>query len=480
MLTILLILLPFVAGAIALAFKDEMKVKKASVVMSSAIFAITIAMLALYGRTGAFNINMMWIPLINSHLHFGLDGISVTMVLLTTGLMPLIFSAKDGVEIKRAHIYYALLFFAQGAILGVFSALDNFLFYIFWELSLVPIYFILLLWGGEGSRKVTLKFFIYTATGSLLMLVANIYIFMHSMTHSFDMQGMYNQLIPQSQQSWLFWMIFAAFAIKAPVFPLHTWMPSTYTKAPMKGTMLLSAIMSKMGIYGMIRWLLPVVPQGAAQWGSTVMVLAIIGVVYASIITLKQKDLKTFSAYTSMAHIGLIVAGLFAFNLVGMQGVMFQMVAHGINVIGLLYIINIMETSSGSRLVDKFGGIRSAAPRLSSLFMLVTFGIVALPLTNGFIGEFLLISGIFKFNIWMAAVGGLSIIMGAIYMLYMFQKTMLGTPGELSSKVTDIKGGAFLALSIIAILIVVMGVMPQPTLDVTTSAVSSILTYLNI
>lgn len=479
MLTVLLILLPFVAGAVALCLKDEMKVKRASLAMSVAMLAVTGVTMALYYGTPLFGINVMWIPLINAHLHLGMDGISAVMVLLTTGLMPFILSAKDG-ELKRANIYYALLFFAQGAILGVFTALDNFLFYIFWELSLVPVYFIVLLWGGEGSRKVTLKFFIYTAAGSLLMLVANIFIFLHSSTHSFDMAGMYNQNLSAGQQSWLFWMIFAAFAIKAPVFPLHTWMPSTYTTAPMKGTMLLSAIMSKMGIYGMIRWLLPMAPQGAAQWGSTVMVLAIIGVVYASIITLKQKDLKAFSAYTSMAHIGMIVAGLFAFNLVGIQGVMFQMVAHGINVVGLLYIINIMEVDGGSRLIEKFGGIRSAAPRLSSLFMIITFGVVALPLTNGFIGEFLLISGIFKYSFWMAAVGGLSIIMGAVYMLYMFQKTMLGATGPLSGKITDIKGCALVALSVLALLIVVLGVMPQPILDTTLSSVSSILSFIKI
>lgn len=478
MLTILLILLPFVAGSLLFAFKDEKMVKKAALGMSIAIFAAAGITIGLFANSSLFSIDVMWISAISSHLHLGLDGISIAMVLLTTGLMPFIFSVKDG-EVRRIKLFYALMFFAQGAILGVFMALDSFLFYIFWELSLVPIYFIILLWGGEGSRKTTLKFFIYTAAGSLLMLVANIYVFMHSATHSFDITGMYNQQLSAGDQSWLFWMIFVAFAIKAPVFPLHTWMPATYTKAPMKGTMLLSAIMSKMGIYGMIRWLLPVVPLGAAQWGSTVMVLAIIGVVYASIITLKQKDLKTFSAYTSMAHIGLIVAGLFAFNLVGMQGVIFQMVAHGINVVGLLYIISIMETQGGSRLITSFGGLRSNTPRLSSLFMIITFGMVALPLTNAFIGEFLLISGIFKVSIWMATAAGLSIILGAIYMLYMFQKTMLGTPGPESAKVVDVKGTAFIALAIIALLIVVTGVMPQPILDVTASAVDSILTITN-
>jgi NADH-quinone oxidoreductase subunit M len=478
MLTILLILLPFVAGSLLLAFKDEKMVKRAALGMSVAIFAATSIALALFSNTSLFTIDVMWIAAIGSHLHLGLDGISIAMVLLTTGLMPFIFSVNDG-EIRRGKVFYALMFFAQGAILGVFTALDGFLFYIFWELSLIPIYFIILLWGGEGSRRTTLKFFIYTAAGSLLMLVAYIFIFMNSSTHSFDITGMYNQHISPGNQSWLFWMIFVAFAIKAPVFPLHTWMPETYTKAPMKGTMLLSAIMSKMGIYGMIRWMLPIVPLGSAQWGNTVMVLAIIGVVYASIITLKQKDLKTFSAYSSMAHIGLIVAGLFAFNLVGMQGVIFQMVAHGINIVGLLYIISIMETEGGSRLISSFGGLRSNTPRLSSLFMIITFGMVALPLTNAFIGEFLLITGIFKVSIWMAATAGLSIILGAIYMLYMFQKTMLGTAGPESAKIIDVKGCAFTALAIIALLIVVTGVMPQPILDVTSSAVDSILAYLN-
>lgn len=477
MLTILLILLPLVAGGFILALKEEKMVKKAALAASVALFAATAGILAMFYGTPLLSINMLWISAINSHLHLGVDGISLVLILMAVGLLPFIVAA-DNASIKKPNVFYALLFFSISAILGVFMALDSFLFYIFWELSLIPVYFLALIWGGEGSRKATLKFFIYTAAGSLLMLVANIYIYMVSSAHSFDIAGMYNQHLSAGEQSWLFWLIFIAFAIKAPIFPFHTWMPETYTKAPMKATMILSAIMSKMGIYGMVRWLIPMVPLGVAQWGNTVMVVAVIGVVYASIVTLMQKDLKTFSAYTSMAHISLIVAGVFAANQISMQGVLFQMVAHGVNVVGMLYIISILEAKSGSRLISDFGGIRSIAPKFSSLFMIVTFGVVALPLTNGFIGEFLLITGIFEHSIWMAAVAGLSIIMGAIYMLYMFQKVVLGESGSKSSMIGDSKGTSFALLSLLALAIVVMGIFPQPILDATASTVSGILSFL--
>ncbi|MDP4206647.1 MAG: proton-conducting transporter membrane subunit, partial [Bacteroidota bacterium] len=227
-----------------------------------------------------------------------------------------------------------------------------------------------------------------------------------------------------------------------------------------------------------IRWLLPVVPVGVALWGNVAMILAIIGVLYGSIIALKQNDLKTLVAYSSIAHVGLIAAGLFAGNFQSLQGVMFQMLVHGINVVGLFYLIDIIETRTGTRKISELGGIRSLSPKFTSLFMIIMLGSIALPLTNGFIGEFLLISGIFSYNIWMAFAAGLTIIMGAIYMLYMFQRVMLGTPSSASLKFQDVSGVELIGLSILAILVIALGVYPQPLLDLTSDAVNSLFSFI--
>ncbi|MDP4184494.1 MAG: NADH-quinone oxidoreductase subunit M [Bacteroidota bacterium] len=478
MLTLLLIGLPFVAGFLLLGIKNATLVKRLAFSTSLASVVLTVCCLIAY-KTGqtVLEVNYLWIPSLGIHFHLGIDGISMVMVILSTLLMPFIILAGKKNQ-EKAHVLYPLMLFMQGAMIGVFTSLDCFLFYIFWELSLIPIYFIILIWGGHNRKRITLKFFIYTLSGSLLMLLAFISLYLLSPNHTFDITGIYGLNLPADVQSWLFWFIFIAFAIKMPIFPLHTWQPSTYTAAPAQGTMLLSGIMLKMGIYGVIRWLLPVVPVGVALWGNVAMILAIIGVLYGSIIALKQNDLKTLVAYSSIAHVGLIAAGLFAGNFQSLQGVMFQMLVHGINVVGLFYLIDIIETRTGTRKISELGGIRSLSPKFTSLFMIIMLGSIALPLTNGFIGEFLLISGIFSYNIWMAFAAGLTIIMGAIYMLYMFQRVMLGTPSSASLKFQDVSGVELIGLSILAILVIALGVYPQPLLDLTSDAVNSLFSFI--
>jgi NADH-quinone oxidoreductase subunit M len=479
MLTIALLILPLLAGLALLGIRNATVARKTALGASVAVLALAATLVNVYLHNPSLLVaDYLWIPAFNAHFHLGVDGITAVMLLLSTVLMPFIIASQHK-KVSKPGVFYALLFFTQTAVLGVFMALDSFLFYVFWELSLIPIYFLMIVWGeGDDRRKVTLKFFLYTIFGSLLMLVAFAYIYISSPVHSFDITGMYGQHLSAFDQSWLFWLIFLAFAIKTPLFPLHTWMPKAYTQAPMAATMMLSAILSKMGIYGFIRWLMPLVPQGTAQWSWLVIVLAVIGIIYASFLTLKQNDMKTFSAYSSMAHTSMIVAGLFAINTQGMQGAIFQMLVHGINMVGLLYIVTIFEKEAGTRLVNQLGGIRAIAPRLASLFMLIMLGTIALPLTNGFIGEFLLISGLFKFNAWIAAVAGLSIIMGAVYMLYLYQKTMLGKLGNNVLSFADVRGTNFSFLSIIAALIVIMGVVPQPLLNMSEQAVSNVLKYL--
>lgn len=478
MLTIALLILPLLAGFALLGIRKASVARKTALGASVAILALTAVLVNVYLHNPALLVvDYLWIPAFNSHFHLGVDGITAVMLLLSTILMPFIIASQHK-EVNKPGIFYALLFFTQASVLGVFMALDSFLFYVFWELSLIPIYFLMIVWGeGDDRRKITLKFFLYTIFGSLLMLLAFAYIYIGSPTHSFDITGMYGQHFSAFDQSWLFWLIFLAFAIKTPLFPLHTWMPKAYTQAPMAATMMLSAILSKMGIYGFIRWLMPLVPQGTAQWSWLVIVLAVIGIIYASFLTLKQNDMKTFSAYSSMAHTSLIVAGLFALNVQGMQGAVFQMLVHGINMVGILYIITLFEKETGSRMANQLGGIRAIAPKFASLFMLIMLGTIALPLTNGFVGEFLLISGIFKFNVWMAAFAGLTIIMGAIYMFYLYQKTMLGKLGN-NISFTDVKGIDFSFLSVIAALVIIMGILPQPLLNLSEQAVSNVLKYL--
>lgn len=478
MLTIFLILLPLLAGIGLLTIKNDFFARKIALWSSIAIFVYTLFLVfCYYTGLGSLTVDWQWIPIFNAHFHLDIDGVSLIMILLSVGLLPFIILSQKK-NVSQAGTFYALLYFSFSAILGVFTAFDSFLFYICWELSLIPIYFLIILWGeGENRKKVTLKFFLYTVLGSLFMLVGFAYIYVHSASQSLDISGMAGQHLSVFEQSWLFWFIFIAFAIKTPLFPFHTWMPATYTQAPMAVTMLLSAVMSKMGIYGFIRWLIPLVPQGTMQWSWLVILLAVIGVVYASFITLKQADMKTFLAYSSMAHTGIIVAGLFALNIQGAQGAVFQMLVHGINMVGLLYLVNIFELQTGTRIISQLGGIRSMAPRLASLFLLILLGSVALPLTNGFVGEFLLISGIFAFSPWMAAFAGLSIIMGAVYMLFLYQKVMLGTLGE-KSTITDLKGAPFIALSIISFVVIALGVFPQPILDISELTVRNILQYL--
>ncbi|KAF1856531.1 hypothetical protein Lal_00049057 [Lupinus albus] len=325
-------------------------------------------------------------------------------------------------------------------LLTVFTALDGFLFYVGWEAALIPIYFICALWGGENRIRVNIKFFIYTFAGSLFMLLAIIYLYLQTPNKVYDVHAFYELSLNIKQQTWVFWGFFIAFAIKMPIFPFHTWQPDTYTEAPTAGTMMLSGIMLKMGIYGVIRWLIPNAPIGFLKMEYVVLLLSVAGIVYASIIAFKQKDGKRLVAYSSIAHVGLIAAGIFAWSIQGLQGAMIQMVSHGINVVGMFFIWDIISRRLGTRDMSQLGGIAKVAPQFSIAFLIIVLGTVALPLTNGFVGEFLLLKGVYNYTIVFAAVAGLTIIFGAVYMLRMYKQVMQGELNELTATFTDIKG----------------------------------------
>jgi NADH-quinone oxidoreductase subunit M len=313
------------------------------------------------------------------------------------------------------------------------------------------------------------------------MLVALIYIYLQTPgSHSFDIQALYaaGKSLPLATQGILFWGLFIAFAIKMPVFPFHTWQPDTYTVAPTQGTMLLSGIMLKMGIYGVIRWLLPMVPAGVHEWSSFAIVLSVIGIIYASCIAIVQKDFKRLVAYSSIAHVGLISAGVFTLTVQGLQGAMVQMVSHGINVFALFYIIDEIEDRTGTRNLSELGGVRSIAPHFATAFMIVMLGSVALPLTNGFVGEFLLINGLYQYGAWTAAFAGLSIILGAIYMLNAYQKTMLGELNQTTAKFPEMNTEEMSILIPVVLMIVAFGIYPKPLLHLSEPAVAKLLTLM--
>src|ERR1035437_9129453 len=426
MITVLLIFFPLIAALLLLSIKGE-QVK--NIALGAAIVEFIISIFALtqfqHNADVQFDFNTPWINSLGISFHVGIDGISMLMVLLTTFLVPIIILTSFKTEYENPAIFYSLILAMQMALIGVFVSLDGFLFYVFWELALIPIYFICLLWGGENRAKITFKFFVYTLFGSLLMLVALIYLYLHTGNvplnsgewtgvRSFDIQALYaaGASLSSTEQTWIFWALFIAFAIKMPVFPFHTWQPDTYTVAPTQGTMLLSGIILKMGTYGLIRWLLPLAPLGVQEWGQTAMILSIVSILYASIIAIMQKDFKRLIAYSSIAHAGLISAGIFSLTVQGLQGGMMQMLAHGINVVGLFFVVDVLFNRTKTQDISQLGGIRNVTPYFATMFMMVLLGSVALPLTNGFVGEFLLINGVYQYNAYMAGFAGLTVILG--------------------------------------------------------------------
>ena len=480
--TTLLLLLPFLSGLFCLLLKGE-KVKYFALTAALITLAFSVYMLIYFCSCGnlQYNINLPWIPAFGISYSVGMDGISLLLVILTTFLVPLIILSSFRQQYLNSSLFYCLILIMQSALIGVFVAQDAFLFYIFWELALIPIYFICLIWGGSNKGKITFKFFIYTLAGSLCMLIGIIYLYLQTKDGSFNIQSFYEagQNLPLDKQTFVFAAFFLAFAIKMPVFPFHTWQPDTYTISPTPGTMLLSGIMLKMGIYGVIRWLYPLTPAAFQEYGFLIILFSTIGIVYASIIALYQKDFKRMIAYVSIAHVGLISAGIFSNTIEGLQGAIIQMLAHGVNVVGLFFILEIIIDRTKTLQIDALGGIRSVAPNLSIFFIIILLSSVALPLTGGFIGEFLLFAGIFKYNVWIAGVAGLTIILGAVYMLKSFQKVMLGETNSLTSNFKDLFLSEKIVLIPIILAIFFIGLYPQPILKLTEPAVKKIMEVAN-
>jgi NADH-quinone oxidoreductase subunit M len=483
MITTTLLFFPLVIGILLFFIKGE-NVKKIALGASLVELVLGVIAFTQFDKKNAlaqFETNIPWIKGMGINFHIGMDGISLVLVLLTTVLLPFILLAANRNTYKNPSNLYALMLLMQFGLIGVFTAQDAFLFYIFWEVALIPIYFIALLWGGAERIRITFKFFIYTLAGSLLMLVALIYLYLQTpLPHSFSLQALYDLQLNNGTQSWVFWMLFLAFAIKMPVFPFHSWLADTYTDAPTPGTMLLSGIMSKMGVYGAIRILLPIVPQGVFEWGPTAITLAVIGVVYASLMAMFQKDYKRLIAYSSAAHVGLIAAGVFSVTNNGLSGAVIQMFAHGVSAFGLFYVVDILMQRTKTRQIDHLGGIRIVAPVYATAFMIIMMASIALPLTSGFIGEFLLLAGIYEYNGWLAFFGGLTTILGAVYMLKSYQTALLGDKSHVSHDFFDLVWQEKVILFPIILLIFVLGVYPKPLLEVIEPAVKNIFTLMEV
>ena len=478
---LLLIFLPLI-GAIATAiFAKQNTAKVSALAFSLLTLVVTVALLAKFAPNAStqFVVNYPWISQLGINFHVGLDGISIVTVLLTNVLMPIIILASYKHDYKNSNAFYALILFMQSGLLVVFLALDAFLFYIGWEAALIPIYFICAMWGGKDRIKVNMKFFVYTIAGSLFMLLGIIYLYLQNPAHNFAWEAFYNIKLDSTSQAWVFWAFFIAFAIKMPIFPFHTWQPDTYVTAPTAGTMLLSGIMLKMGIYGVIRWLLPIVPQAVQDWGYVVIILSIIGVVYAAIIAFTQKDAKRLLAYSSISHVGLIAAGIFTVSLQGLQGGMIQMLSHGINVVGLFFVFDIIYAQLKTNKIEELGGLAKVAPQLAITFLILLLGAVALPGTNGFIGEFLLLLSVYSYHAWIGAIAGLTIIFSAVYMLRAYQKMMLGETNSLTATFKDISGSEKVVLYTVCALVIVIGVYPKPLLQLSEASVEHLLQQIN-
>lgn len=487
-----LLLLPLAGSVLVFAFRNS-KSRYLALAIAFAQLILTFFALACFNNIPTvdselqYEITAPWSNYIKSTIHFGIDGMSMLMLLLTNLLVPLIILSSFNKNPYK-NSFYALILLMQFGLVGVFTALDGLLFYAFWEITLIPIWFIAGLWGQDDKKfSFTTKFFVYTFVGSLFMLAGLIYVYTHSA--SFALTDLYNADLSNTEQVVVFWFIFFAFAVKLPVFPFHTWQPDTYTYSPTQGSMLLSGIMLKMAVYGVLRYLLPITPVAiGGTSGGIVLMLCVFGIIYGALIAIVQNDSKRLIAYSSLSHVGLITAGIFAsailtlrgnFTFEGGQGAMVMAFAHGINVVGLFYCADILTKKFKTRDIRQMGGLAKVAPNFAVLFMIILFGSLGVPLTNGFIGEFILIKSVYDYNAVLGIIAGLTIILAAVYLLRFYAKSMFGKGNEaVLANVKDISGVEFSVLASLSVFVILMGIFPQSVLDMVNSSLQYIYTAL--
>jgi NADH-quinone oxidoreductase subunit M len=425
-----------------------------------------------------------WITQFGISYHMGIDGISLLLVLLTTFLSALAILSTWSAVTNGVKGYMISLLFLETGMLGVFCALDFVLFYVFWEVMLIPMYFIIGIWGGPRRIYSAVKFFIYTMSGSVLMLVGIIVLYFINYKATgiltFDILTYHHLALPSNIQHWLFLAFFFAFAIKVPMFPFHTWLPDAHVEAPTAGSVILAGVLLKMGTYGFLRFSLPIFPQASVDFIPLILCLALIGIIYGALVSLAQDDVKRLVAYSSVSHLGYCMLGMFALNMEGIKGSILQMVNHGLSTGALFLIVGILYERRHTRLISDYGGILKVMPVFAALFLLVAFSSMGLPGLNGFVGELLILIGSFKASLWFGLFATTGLILGAVYLLWMYKRVMYGeiTKDE-NRELKDMTRREYAYLVPIIVFIVLIGVYPKPFLDKMDASVGHLLQVVN-
>ncbi len=478
-----LIFLPVVGAMVLLLIprSQETLIKWAALAVSLLDFGLSIPLFTNFDKTThlmQFAERSAWIPAWNINYSLGLDGISVLFVLLSTLVTILcVLISWNSIKAKVKEFYIAILL-VEGAMIGVFCALDFFLFYIFWEAMLIPMYLLIGVWGGPNRVYAAVKFFLYTLVGSVLMLVGIIVLYFYA-GRTFDIVALATKSYPYNMQLVLFWAFFAAFAVKVPMFPVHTWLPDAHTEAPTAGSVILAAILIKMGAYGFLRFSMPILPDASRAMTPVMMTLSVIAIIYGGIICLAQTDMKRLIAYSSVSHMGFVTLGIFALNTQGMEGGILQMVNHGIVTGALFLSIGAIYDRTHTRQIADYGGVASVMPTYASLFIVFTLASIGLPSTNGFVGEFLIILGGFTANQWAGVLAATGIIIGAGYMLWLYQRVFFMQTNPKVAGLSDIGGREIITLLPMIILIFWIGIYPDTFLGFMHESVSHLVERVN-
>ncbi|MBK9167436.1 MAG: NADH-quinone oxidoreductase subunit M [Bryobacterales bacterium] len=451
-------------------------IRQVTLLLSLVIFAGSLGLLS--GTQP--DTNVPWIPDFNINFHLSIDGLSIWLVLLSTLLTPIAVLISWKYIDHRVKEYHALLFLLEFGVIGVFVAMDLFLFYVFWEVSLVPMYLLVGIWGHERRIYAAVKFFLYTMAASVLMLVAIVYVYLQAGTFSYPeilrMIGSSQLVFSPTAQFWLFLAFFVAFAVKVPLFPLHTWLPDAHVEAPTAGSVMLASVMLKLGTYGIVRFCLPMFPGAARECADWIVALAIIGIIYGALVALVQPNMKKLVAYSSVSHLGFVVLGIFSFTQYGMDGAVYQMLNHGISTGALFILVGCLYERRHSLEIKDYGGVGTVAPWLSIVFVVTTLASVGLPTLNNFVGEFMVLVGAAKVSLTWAALASLGVILSVCYMLWLYQRTFTGeTPEEVRKHVYDLTPREWAALLPLVILMVWMGISAQTFLPRITASTSPIL-----
>lgn len=479
----LAIWVPIVGGLLVLASGSDRNASVARfIALASALLGLVVS-IPLYARfnlgTSAMQFveSYSWIPRFNINYSLGVDGISVLFVLLNSFITLIVVVAGWEVIKEKVAQYLAAFLIMSGLINGIFSALDGVLFYVFFEASLIPLFIIIGVWGGANRVYAAIKFFLYTLAGSLLMLVALLYLFMES-GGSFNILDWHQLRLSMDVQTMIFWAFLASFAVKVPMFPVHTWLPDAHVEAPTGGSIVLAAIGLKLGAYGFLRFSLPIAPDASHAFAPLIITLSLIAVVYIGFVALVQTDMKKLVAYSSISHMGFVTLGFFIFNPVGVEGALVQMISHGFVSGAMFASIGVLYDRMHSRQIADYGGVVNVMPKFAALFMLFSMANAGLPATSGFVGEFMVVLGAVKFNFWVGFAAATTLIVGAAYTLWMYKRVMFGPiTNHHVSELTDINGREFLFLSILAVCVLAMGIYPFPVTEVMHASVIDLLKH---